>query len=101
MRIIYSFIYAYPCIKTKVKGVHHEKRADDISNCLDSHMVQASFSRGYHNSSFHHSPACNEICDGVMELLYVILYGGPAPYMSNDVKAEVGDEKMDKAYAGS
>lgn len=77
---------------------HHENRADGISNCLDSHMEQASFSHGHHDSSFPQNPACNEICEGMMELLSVAFYGGRAPYMSNnDVTAEVGD----KAHAGS
>lgn len=87
--------------KEEVKGVHHEKRADDISNFLDSHMVQASFSHSCLDNSFRQIPVCNEICEGMMDLLSATLYGGPAPYMNNDVMAEVVDEKTDKAYAGS
>lgn len=64
-------------------------------------MVQASFSRGYYDNSFHQSPACNEICEGMMDHPSVTSYGGPAPHMNNDVELEVGDEKMDKAYIGS
>lgn len=87
------------CIQFKrVKGAHHENRADGISNCLDSHMPQASFSHGHHDNSFPQNPACNEICEGMMDLLSAAFYGAPAPYMNNnDVKAEVGD----KAHAGS
>lgn len=82
--------------------VDHEKRADDISNCLDSRMVQASFSHSCLDNSFRQIPVCNEICEGMIDLLSATLYGGPAPYMNNDVMAEeVGDEKMDMAYAGS
>jgi len=88
--------------KKKGIGVHHEKRADDISNCLDSRMVQASFSHSCLDNSFRQIPVCNEICEGMIDLLSATLYGGPAPYMNNDVMAEeVGDEKMDMAYAGS
>lgn len=84
--------FAYACIiKKRVKGApYHEKAADDISNCLDSHMVHASCSHGYHDNSFHQNLLCNEIREGMMDLL--LSYGCPAPYMNNsDVKAEVGD----------
>lgn len=61
-------------------------------------MPQASFSHGHHDNSFPQNPACNEICEGMMDLLSAAFYGAPAPCMdNNDVKAEVGD----KAHAGS
>lgn len=69
--------------------VDHEKAADDISNCLDSHMVHASCFHGYHDNSFHQNPLCNAIREGRMDLLS---YGCPAPYVNNsDEKTEVGD----------
>lgn len=82
--------FAYACIiKRSKEPPYHEKAADDISNCLDSHMVHASCFHGYHDNSFHQNPLCNAIREGRMDLLS---YGCPAPYVNNsDEKTEVGD----------